>query len=102
MNLNFYNYNNYYNRTYKREDTLAAYGTPVFVQANVSDFSPNDGVSTTHVINTVNITEDPDYCVISDSNNIISRWFVLESKYTRLGQYVVTLYRDVLADNEEA
>lgn len=100
MNLYCYNYNNYYNRIVKKSDTLSDYGTPVHVQLGVEGFQYADGIDTTQVLNYTAGAKNPDYLVVTDDdNNIDSRWFILDASYNRLGQYTVTLRRDVLADN---
>lgn len=99
------NYNNYYNRIVKQENTLAEYLTDsstgnsrVLHTLTNLNFKPNDGVSTTQVINTEYSTGD--YVVISDDNvNITSRWFVLECRRNLKNQYYLTLYRDTIVDN---
>lgn len=98
MTLHLLRYNNYYNRVVKKELTLEAYqsyviGAPI---KNVN-FFPNDGVNTTQVINWAD--ERPDYLIVADEDElIISRWFVVESRKTTAGQYVLTLHRDLVAD----
>ena len=103
MNLYFLIYNNYYNRIFKRENTINDYidyvvGNPVL---GVTNWNQRDGVSTEQVLNSW-VYDTPDYLVVTDdSGNIVSRWFVIESEYLRGQQYRVTLYRDVIADNYE-
>ena len=99
MNIYLYNYNNYYNRMVKVEDSLEDYGSPLSIQQSFN-FNPNDGVSTTCVFNYDGSNGDPDYAlVLDDQLAIVSRWFVIEAQRTRLGQYQVTLFRDVIADH---
>lgn len=51
-------------------------------------------------MNYTNQTVNPDYLVLTDDdNNILSRWFIIDAEYTRKGQYIVSLHRDVIADN---
>lgn len=101
MNLYFLNYNNYYNRIVKKEDTLEDYldyllGEPV---QGVINWNPNDGVSTTQILNSWQY-DTPDYMLaVTEDGEIDSRWFVIESQYLRNGQYQVELYRDVIVDN---
>ena len=96
-------YKNYYNKSLDRFDTLSDYmeymcvgpqGNPI----NEVDFKPNDGVNATLTINWEG--EHPDY-VLVDTSGTISRWYVLESNRTRQGQYILTLYRDLLVDYYE-
>ena len=69
--LYLYNYNNYYNRIFKRESSLANYGTPVYTLEN-TNFRYADGVDTDHIINYTG--NDGDYVIITDNeNNILHR-----------------------------
>lgn len=101
MNLYFLNYNNYYNRIVKKENTLGGYlqylvGEPV---QGVINWNPNDGVSTSQILNSWQY-DTPDYMLaVTEDGEIDSRWFVIESKYLRNSQYQVELYRDVIVDN---
>ena len=50
-----------------------------------------------------NVSFTPDYFLLFDSEeNIISRWFVIEEKRNREGQWIYSLRRDVIADNLES
>lgn len=103
--LYYLRFNNYFNR-----QLIMKYGTTWYRQLQIG-FTPNvqlfnygDGVYTTQIVNTVqwNDVDDnaPDYCVVEDDTTLeYSRWFVIEWKYIRAGQYQATLKRDVLADN---
>lgn len=94
--LYLYNYNNYFNRIVKKEDTLANYGTPIYTLSD-TNFNPNDGVTTSHVCNYTK--EDGDYVIITDdTNKIVSRWFVVETQRTRGHQYKLDLKRDLIVD----
>lgn len=96
MNLYLFTYNNYYNRIVKKEDTLAGYGTPNDSIIGVN-FNPNDGIDTTQIVNTYT---NSDYVVITyDDGTIYSRWFIVKCKRERNAQYLITLHRDVVADN---
>lgn len=102
MTLYFYNYNNYFNRKYKREENLVDYGDPLLVVPDVNTFNPRDGINTIHVINyNPAIENTPDYMLVTEDGDIVSRWFVMDAHYTRLNQYITVLYRDTLADNPE-
>lgn len=94
----FYKFNNYYNRIIKRYDTIAGYGTPMTSQTNCN-FVHGDGVNTSFTLNKGTTIEDtPDYCVVLDYNNKISRWFVTNSFKSRNGQDRLQLRRDLIAD----
>ena len=99
MNLYLLKFNNYYNRIVKKFNTLSEYlVTPYYnndVVENVN-FNPNDGVDTTQIVNS---NGKFDYCILSDGITIESRWFILESKRQRNGQYLLTLRRDLIVDN---
>lgn len=94
-----FEYNNYFNRIVKRENTLASYGTPLYTLAT-TNFNTNDGVSTYHDINYTK--EEGDYLVVTEEvenvETIVSRWFVTEMKRLRGGQYRLQLRRDLIAD----
>lgn len=100
MTLYLLQYNNYYNRTIKREDSLAAYLEYQIGNALVNvNFNPNDGVNTEQIINWHIGLEHPDYIlVVNEYNEINSRWFVIDSTRTRGGQYKLLLRRDLVAD----
>ena len=76
MNLLLLTYNNYHNRLYKRETSIVDYTDESPSSTSLLDvnFSPNDGVSATHVIGKGNISNEYDYLVVyDDNNNIVSR-----------------------------
>lgn len=101
MTLYLLQFNNYYNRTIKYYDSLTNYLQYVIGQPlqNIA-FNPNDGVHAQQIINWSNSI--PDYIlVVNDNNEIISRWFVIDSKRTRNGQFSLNLRRDLVADHLE-
>ena len=104
MNLYFLNYNNYYNRIAKKENTLESYlqylvGEPV---QNVINWNPGDGVDTQQILNSWNYPT-PDYMLaVTEYGEIDSRWFVIDADYQRNSQYRLRLRRDVIVDNYEA
>lgn len=94
-------YNNYYNRLVKREDTIEDYialGSDVVLGAiERVNFNPNDGINTRQVINWKGA--EPDYLIVVDEyGEIVSRWYVMDSTRTTMGQYGLIIHRDVLAD----
>lgn len=104
MNLYVFKYNNYYNRIVKREENLQDYGEPVYSLANVLNFNFGDGVNTTQTLNT---NAKGDYVILTKYDNIgneviDSRWFIMENKYQRNGQWTLSLRRDLIADNYNA
>lgn len=100
MDLYFLKYNNYFNRTYKREEYLLQY---LFYRvAEVEDcdlWNPNDGITATQVFEYEPVKEFPDYMVVGNGGEIVSRWFVMDGTRLRDGQYKVNLRRDVIADH---
>lgn len=100
-------FNNYFNRKLIRYDFLTEYQAKAkanFIPEDVNgamipfDFNPNDNVTTEIIVNDVPF--EPDYFLLLDAeDNIISRWFVLEQKRNRKGQWLYFLRRDVLADS---
>lgn len=99
MTIHLLSYNNYYNRIIKKEESLEGYAEYILGSFSGVNFNPNDGVEASQVVNYRGQT--PDYFIVSDNGEIVSRWFVIEAQYDRLGQYVLTLHRDVIADQYE-
>ena len=97
----FYKYNNYYNRRFKREETLEAYGTPVYYETQNLNFNPADGVNTVYIAGRQNnpYLGTASYVIYSADNvAVTSRWFIIEQTRNLQGQYTVQLRRDVVAD----
>ena len=92
-------FNNYYNRMVKLPgDTTENYPEPVYT-LDATNFVPNDGVNTTHVVGTYDYSGEGDYLLVVDSpDKIIQRWFIIDSVRNRQGQYTLTLRRDLVAD----
>lgn len=98
MTLFLLKYNNYYNRILKKEKELSDYWEYGEFVARDYNFNPNDGITTQIEIGAQQAYNgDCDYCVVAGAD-IESRWFVIEQKRARLGQYILTLRRDLLAD----
>lgn len=109
MYLYIFKYNNYYNRIYKKYQTLVEYqenADLVYYLSGVN-FNPNDGVNTTHTIGQNGgpsndfraYSGEGDYVIITDSDNTIkSRWFIIEANRLMGGQYRIDLRRDLIAD----
>ena len=99
-------FNNYFNRKIIRHETLEDYQSasnnsyiPEDAEGNMLpfDFNPNDNITTEIIANQVPF--DPDYfLLLDDEENIVSRWFVLEQKRNRQGQWLYELRRDVIGD----
>ena len=100
-------FNNYFNRKVIRYESLSDYQDnaqddfiPVDSEGNMTpfDFNPNDNITTEIIANDVPF--DPDYFLLLDADgDVVSRWFVLEQKRNRQGQWLYQLKRDVVADN---
>lgn len=107
MTLFLLKHSNYYNRIIKRYSTIEEYKSEILkspydetekaIFKDVINFNPNDGISTTW---TVNWDYDiPDYLIVTnDEDKIDSRWWVIEAVRNLIGQYTLTLYRDVISD----
>ena len=97
------NFNNYYNREYKRLLNIDDYIDYMKYSWSNVNFNPGDGITTSIP---VNYDGEVNYLVLTDNaipgtvgeEVIVSRWFIIESKFTRMGQRVLTLRRDVLVD----
>lgn len=100
--LYFYQYNNYYNRQIKKEDTISDYGNSIYAETGGNlNFNPNDGVNTEYVAGRAGnpYGGKADYIIYSEDNaNITSRWFIIEQTRTLKNQYKCKLRRDVLVD----
>ena len=97
MNIYLLNYNNYYNRICKKEDTLTDYlNHQVGDTIQGVNFNPNDGVNTELIVNT---NQRANYLLAVEDNIINSRWFIIESTRLRNGQHRLMLRRDLIADN---
>lgn len=95
-------FNNYYNRQLKLPSNtdIDSFSEWTVLTTPGSNFNPNDGVMTEHVVN-----YDPtdggelDYLVVSvDNTTVDSRWFITEAKRSRKNQYTISLFRDLLAE----
>ncbi|MBO7209713.1 MAG: hypothetical protein J6V44_01710 [Methanobrevibacter sp.] len=100
-------FNNYFNRKLIRRESLEDYqdaSESFYIPSDSDgkalpfDFNPNDNITTEIIANDVPF--DPDYFLLLDEDlEIVSRWFVLEQKRNRKGQWLYFLRRDVLADS---
>lgn len=109
MTIYIFKYNNYYNRIYKRLETLSEYeeqGEMIYYIRN-ANFNPNDGVSTSHVFGQNGIPSSDfqtydgsgDYVIVlNDNNEIDSRWFIISPLRKMAGQFELLLRRDLIAD----
>ena len=107
--LYWLHYNNYYNRILKVGDTLSDYlgvdnANVIHVQEDANLWNPNDGIATTVKAGGANkdadFSREPDYFIaVGENDQIDSRWFVIENRRIRKGQYSCVLKRDVFADD---
>lgn len=102
VTLQFIQYNNYFNKILKKPENpfYASSYEDYPEKAYITDvaFNPNDGVTTTQVVNK-DIDDVGDYLLVLDSgDNVISHWFIIEAIRNRVGQCVVRLQRDLLVD----
>lgn len=97
-------FDNYYDRTVhpyfsELEDGGLGYylefDTAVFTDIN---FNPADGVNTTILLNLDTIQFGNYLIVVDQDNEIVSRWFIIDTVRTRGGQYQLNLHRDVITD----
>ena len=99
MTLYILSYNNYYNRLVKSFDNMEDYESYVNYTLQTTNFSPNDGVNTQHIIGAGEYDGTGDYLIaLDDDGKIVSRWFIIDSVRTRAGQYNLTLRRDLVVD----
>lgn len=100
-------YNNYFNRTVKREETISAYlganNSNVRYSEENFNFNPNDGANAAI---TVGRSANPansygDYLLVVENGEIASRWFILDEERLRGKQYKLNLRRDIVADYYE-
>lgn len=86
------------------EDYIAA-ASAYYIQSDIN-FNPNDGVEATVDLSSLDSSMDESvvvhefsYLIVLDtSNNIVSRWFIMEIVRTTNGIYRFTLRRDVVAE----
>lgn len=100
-------FNNYFNRKVIKYETLSdyqdnseAFFIPETTEGGMKpfDFNPSDNVTTEIIVNDVPF--DPDYFLLLDEKqNIVQRWYVLEQKRNRQGQWQYFLRRDVISDH---
>jgi hypothetical protein len=98
-------FNNYYNRIVKKFDTVEEYESYVLHTQQDYNFVPNDNVNTQITlgsnVNTYN--GEGDYVLaVNEFNEIVSRWFIIESVRDRAGQFTLTLHRDLIVDYYES
>ena len=95
------NFNNYTERKVKGYSTYASYSSYIIGSSLNVNFNNNDGIYTEQVVmcdfDTLGF---PDYLLVcDDSNNIVSRWFILNVNRERSGKWRLELKHDLVYDN---
>lgn len=101
MNLRIYKYNNYYNRLVKIMNTNSPEYGDYLYELERANFNPNDEIYTEHTFGSATnlYYGEGDYLVVTnDTNEIVSRWFIIENERQRGGQWKIQLRRDVIVD----
>lgn len=103
MTVYLLQYNNYYNRLVKYEETLNDYQQYIINTLQATNFKPNDYVNAEQIITLTGDLktnwENGDYVlVVEGTDTIVSRWFVTESVRLSNAQHKLSLRRDVIAD----
>lgn len=105
-NLYLLRYNNYYNRIVKIEPTLDDYLQYQEYGPLSCNFNPADGTDTDHIFNLPYMANSPeaDYLIVqnAETQEIVSRWFIVDAERMRGGQYRLSLHRDLVADFYDA
>lgn len=106
-NIYLLSYNNYFNRTLKKLNTLQEYldieGCLINTLTNIN-FNSNDGVNTSLVINGWSLySKQPDYILQSvpvqeGETPLFTRWFIIDTEKTSGSQYQISLRRDLIAE----
>ncbi len=96
---------NYFNRIIKKYDTLEEYQALGSYYTTTLNFDPGNNLTTNLIIGSTSVnalTFDCNYLLVyTTTNNITTiqqRWWVMDQKRTRAGQYTLSLKRDVIAD----
>lgn len=103
-NLIFLKANNYYNRKIKRFETAAEYINKYesYTEGFTRTIDYNDGINISITVNKEQSYNTLGYnYVLSidlETEAIDSRWFIIEERLTRKGQWVINLRRDLIAD----
>lgn len=96
-------FNNYTERKIKGYQTLTNYLSYLITDGNILNvnFNPNDGKYTDQVVMCDFDTYGyPDYLIVCDEDdNIVSRWFIINTSRERSGKWRLDLKRDLVYDN---
>lgn len=94
-------YNNYYDRTVKKESDLSSYllFDSDYIHIENYNFNENDGINSTISGIPFALDQNKNYALVCDSDGtVLSRWFIMEAVRIREGQFQLSLQRDVLSD----
>ena len=96
-------FNNYTERKIKGYQTLSNYLSYLITGGNILNvnFNPNDGKYTNQVVMCDFDTYGyPDYLIVCDEDdNILSRWFIINTSRERSGKWRLDLKHDLIYDN---
>lgn len=104
-NLYLLNYNNYYNRLFKKLNTLNDYllADPEYLSINSFNFFSEDDVNATATINTQELDFDINRYnyLLSNRENTdhFDRWFITKIENVRGCQYKLILRKDLISEN---
>ena len=96
----FLKFNNYYNRTIKlpNKHKVSDFSSYIVGQLQHVNFNPNDGVFTK--VDQLVERPEADYVIYTEDNdNIVSRWFLMDSTRLTSGFWQCSLQRDLIADH---
>ena len=95
------NFNNYTERKCKGYQALSSYLIYVIGTSSNVNFNPNDGKYTDQVVMCdFDTLGYPDYLVVcDDSDEIVSRWFIINVERAREGKWRLFLKHDLVYDN---
>lgn len=96
----FLKFNNYYNRTIKlpNKHKVSDFSSYIVGQLQSVNFNPNDGVFTK--VDQLIERPEADYVIYTEDNeNIVSKWFLMDSTRLTSGFWQCSLQRDLIADH---
>lgn len=97
--LYFLQYNNYYDRVSKVEESLSEYMDYVIYTLEGVNFNPDDGVDTVVPAIPLNVESFPaDYLLVVESGTIKSKWFVMDATRRLTGVWDFKLHRDTIGE----
>lgn len=100
--LYFLQYNNYYDRVSKVEESLSEYMDYVIYTLEGVNFNPDDGVDTVVPAIPLNVESFPaDYLLVVESGTIKSKWFVMDATRRLAGVWDFKLHRDTIGEYRE-